>query len=322
MHNFAPVLIPTLNRYIHFKRCVESLAQCTHAKNTDLFIALDYPLNESHVDGYKKIKNYLPMITGFNTVKIIERDRNYGAMTNIQDARLQIYEIYDRIIVSEDDNEFSPNFLDYINKGLNKFKDNSRVLAVCGYSFPINIPSDYVCNYNYYYYQRFSAWGFGMWKGKIRENFVWDYKKLTEFIENKQYSKILKRQVEKHYYKIIDCIKNKNQIYGDGVLILIAIMHNSYYVHPTVSKVRNYGNDGTGEHSTKIENDIYKNQKIDMNKYFDFHNSAPIFDKSLDKTYRLFLKISFKNRLLKFINSSKIGCMILSFIKKYKWFLK
>ena len=46
--NYTPILIPTLNRYNHLKRCVESLAKCTHADKTDLYIALDYPLKEEN----------------------------------------------------------------------------------------------------------------------------------------------------------------------------------------------------------------------------------------------------------------------------------
>ena len=37
MNNFAPVLIPTLCRYDHLKRCIESLSACTHAEKTDLY---------------------------------------------------------------------------------------------------------------------------------------------------------------------------------------------------------------------------------------------------------------------------------------------
>ena len=84
---FAPVLIPTLNRYEHFKRCVESLAHCTHADKTDLFIALDYPLKDSHWKGYKKIKQYLSEISGFKTITIIERERNFGAIDNFISAQ-------------------------------------------------------------------------------------------------------------------------------------------------------------------------------------------------------------------------------------------
>ena len=50
---FYPVIIYTLNRYEHFRRCVESLARNTHAEQTELVIGLDYPPSEKYVEGHR-----------------------------------------------------------------------------------------------------------------------------------------------------------------------------------------------------------------------------------------------------------------------------
>lgn len=51
---YAPIYIPTLCRYEHFKQCIESLAQCEGASETEVYVALDYPAKESHLEGYEK----------------------------------------------------------------------------------------------------------------------------------------------------------------------------------------------------------------------------------------------------------------------------
>ena len=56
---YAPVVIPTLNRYEHFKRCLESLEGCTGAEHTDVYVALDYPPSDKYVEGWKKMDAYL-----------------------------------------------------------------------------------------------------------------------------------------------------------------------------------------------------------------------------------------------------------------------
>ena len=56
---YAPVVIPTLCRFEHFKRCVDSLSRCIHANQTELIIGLDYPHKESHVESHSKILDYL-----------------------------------------------------------------------------------------------------------------------------------------------------------------------------------------------------------------------------------------------------------------------
>ena len=41
--NYYPIVIPTLNRYEHFKKCVESLARNTHADKTELIVGVRLP---------------------------------------------------------------------------------------------------------------------------------------------------------------------------------------------------------------------------------------------------------------------------------------
>ena len=316
MSYYAPVLIITLNRFEHFVRCVNSLAKCTNAERTDLFIALDYPFKETHWAGYKKIEEFLDEIYGFKSVNIIKRSINFGPIKNFLDAQSQIFELYDRIIFSEDDNEFSPNFLDYINKGLDKFDNYENVLAVCGYCFPLEYPKDY--KFNYYFYQRYSAWGTGTWKKKFPAEIEWNYNKLYEFMKNKKYANILKSQAERHYFRVLDCIKDKETIYGDEILILICIIKNQYCVYPIESKVRNHGHDGTGIHGGLLFNNPYIKQIIDCKKDFEFDENVPLIDKDLNQSYSSTLKLSRKEHIMRLLRKSKIGDYLIKIFVKLK----
>ena len=111
LHIYAPVVIPTLCRYEHLKRCIDTLSECTGADETELYVGLDFPAKESHWEGYRKICNYLPTITGFKNVVVIRREENMGATRNARDLLDIVHQKFDRYIFSEDDNEFSPNFL-------------------------------------------------------------------------------------------------------------------------------------------------------------------------------------------------------------------
>lgn len=64
---YAPVLIPTLNRYDHLRRCLESLSRCSWAEYTDVFVALDYPPEqnrEKYEDGWRQNRAYLRSLQG------------------------------------------------------------------------------------------------------------------------------------------------------------------------------------------------------------------------------------------------------------------
>ena len=56
---YAPVCIVTLNRYEHFRKCLESLEQCTGANKTEVFVSLDYPPSEKYIEGWKKTDAFL-----------------------------------------------------------------------------------------------------------------------------------------------------------------------------------------------------------------------------------------------------------------------
>ena len=56
---YAPIIIVTLNRYEHLKRCIESLQKNGWAKYTELYISVDYPADESHWEGYGKVRERL-----------------------------------------------------------------------------------------------------------------------------------------------------------------------------------------------------------------------------------------------------------------------
>jgi hypothetical protein len=310
---YGPVLILTLNRYAHFKRCIESLQKCTHSRNTDLYIGLDYPLNDSHWDGYRKTNEYVKSLSGFKSVTTIRRIENYGVQRNFYDMQNYIFEKYDRIIFSEDDNEFSPNFLDFINKGLVKYDNDGRVSAICGYSFPIGIPKAYL--HDYYYHQRFSGWGYGTWKKKVPDDTEWNIYQLKEFLSNKQYATELKTKFQRHYYRVLDAIENKDKIYGDGLAILLNIKNNTYSVYPTISKVKNHGHDGSGINCGFIDDDIYSAQEIDTNVEFDYSSDAPLVDTAIDNIYSLALKLTLLARIKKSIKHTIIG-KIFTYLKE------
>lgn len=270
MNNFAPVIIPTLNRYQHFKRCVESLSKCSHSDRTDLFIFLDYPLNETHWEGYNNIKKYIQIIHGFKSINLIERQKNYGALKNYQELLREMFEKYEKIIFTEDDNIFSPNFLEYMNNGLIKFEGNKKISAICAYNYPIIMPNDFITNY--YRYRGFSAWGFATWRNRFEE-VVYTKEMMIEFSRHSDFIVEMKKISERHLFNLATSILTNNEKYGDFTIFLNNIRKDQYCIFPILSKVKNYGNDGTGVHCGSLQEKLFTNQSIDELSTFEFIDS-------------------------------------------------
>ncbi len=306
MNDLAPVLILTLCRYQHFKRCVESLSACIHSDKTDLYVALDHPFDESHVEGYNQILDFVDKISGFKSVILIKRDINYGVLKNFNDATQLIFQKHDRYIVSEDDNYFSPNFLEYINKGLDKYESRKDIFAINGYNYPINIPNSY--KKNIYLWKGLSGWGYGIWKDRwinIDTNFESSncFESVRTFLSEKQNIQELNKYAS-HYFPSLLRMVNTKRVRGDTFVNMHIIKNQLLCVFPIISKVRNYGHDGSGVHCGATENDIYSKQEIDLNDEFEFdddiENENDEIYMLLKKYFRRTWKSYIKTKILNF----------------------
>ncbi len=209
-----------------------------------------------------EVIDYAKKISGFKSVNLFIRDFNFGFVDNFYKAIERVFEEYDRVIVSEDDNVFSEDFLAFINKGLNFYEDNSKVFSVCAYNYPIDSSSD-ACDEGFYFSKFFSAWGFGVWKNRWEE-IEWSKEvildKTRDFLKN--YKNVYKynKTANNLVLNLIYMIKN-NTIYGDSYISLHQYLSDKYSVFPVIARVRNIGHDGSGIHcKNKKKNRIYTNQ--------------------------------------------------------------
>lgn len=282
----APILITTLNRHIHFVRLIESLKLNTWARYTDVYIGLDYPANESHVEGYNEICNYLNQdFSVFNSFVVIKREVNYGSFKNMEDLRNIVLSKYDCFIRTDDDAEFAPNFLEYMNKCLDEYKNDEDVVAVTGYTYPVEwnvsdsstiFKENFIC----------PMWGTGFWASK--------YKKIENLLVKE---KLLQKEARKIIsnggcLKMSDvCCKEFSELclspdyditlaasITDISMRMYLSAYDKYIIMPVVSKVRNHGFDGTGEFCSKVDATVknisskaypYANQPIDGDMKFD-----------------------------------------------------
>lgn len=280
---YAPVVIPTLCRYEHFKRCIESLSRCTGAEHTEVYIGLDYPAKESHWDGYNKIKDYLEHCgnLGFKELHIVKRPHNYGfgPKGNYISLKNFVLEKFDRIITSEDDNEFSPCFLDYMNKGLELYKDDESVFSISGYNYPIDM-SGY--EYNVYFSKKFSAWGCGLWKHK-EILYMQFYERNTP--RKILHSGFIKELLRKDFKKLLSLlIMDKKKVqWGDVYREIYSIYADKYSIFPAISKVKNWGHDGSGVNCGNKYEKMYLSQELDKKPLFEYSTIEKRLDKTLIK---------------------------------------
>ena len=318
---YAPVMIPTLNRLDHLTVCLESLSRCTWADQTEVYIGLDYPPAPKFEAGYKEVKEFLDNCgnMGLKKLHVIKREENYGPAKNFREMQKELFTQYDRLICCDDDIEFSPNFLDYINKGLEKYEDDKDVVAVSAYAFPIKwkVSEGATC-----LKQNVSAsdWGVGYWRDTYEAMFDYLYndfhrKNLKKVIKGKLYENMIEGGKKEYInYACSLRFKDRDKDYwrlgGDFAMRCYLGIENKFFVSPVLSKTRNHGFDGTGACCAAITGDYgntaatydYEHQPIDTSDTFelvedtlhDYHANRDILDafdcrtpEEMKYTYRL-----------------------------------
>ena len=235
----APILIPTLDRYFHFVRCVESLKRCRLAKESDLYIAIDYPISEHQFENWSRIKKYASSIVGFNSTHIIEREENYGARSNAMDARKSIWEDHEDLIFSEDDNEFGEDFLVYLNSGLKVFRNDERVFGICAHVPPVSFPKKSPA---VFLDSSISAWGWAGWREKYN-SVDFSLETLKKYLaDDDLMSSFGNKQAKRH---AADNVR-RCRITNDTAVSFHLHVNAMYCVFPKRTLVKNNCFDGTG----------------------------------------------------------------------------
>lgn len=274
----VPVIITTLCRYEHFVRCIESLKANDLAPQTELYIGLDYPAKESHVEGWKKIKDYLnDGIEGFLKVNCISHTHNLGPSENFRVVREVVYEKYDRYIFSEDDNLFEASFLSFMNMCMDKYSEDKKIFSVCPYKYPIDTMDIQGNVFKLPMYT--SAFGYGIFKDA---NDYFDdeitYERIKSYYCNFSKMRALKKVSKNQYCNFVKAMleytpdffrggefrRTTDLIYG-----LFSFFEGFTNVFSLDNMVINNGYDGSGENCEVIQNtdDAEKSKQY---RFYDF----------------------------------------------------
>lgn len=158
MQTYAPIALFTYNRVDKTQRVVESLLKNAEAKYSDLFIFSDGPKTPEKKAGVEENRKYIHTISGFKSISIIEREKNWGLANSLIAGITEVINKYGRVIVVEDDLILSPYFLQFMNEGLEKYKDDDRVSSISGFipNVKEGLPDTFFLRY-------FECWGWATW---------------------------------------------------------------------------------------------------------------------------------------------------------------
>lgn len=245
----APIVVFTYCRKKNTVETITSLLGNDEAAYTDLIVYSDAPKNDKAIDKVTETRNYLQSINGFKSIRIIEREQNFGLAKNIMTGVTDVVNEYGRAIILEDDMTVSKYFLRYMNDGLERYKDNPQVASIHGYIYPTEMNSNLP---ETFFIKGADCWGWATWK-RAWDCFTPDARYLYNEIKKKNLIKEFEFDYSYGYYTML-----KRQINGKANSWAVcwyasAFIKNMLTLYPNQPMVILNGLDGEG--STHGENE-------------------------------------------------------------------
>jgi len=254
--NCAPIALFTYCRADHTRDAVESLLRNQEAAESDLYIFSDGPKNESKELAVNENRKYIHTIQGFNSIRIIEREKNWGLANSLIAGITEIVHKYGRVIVVEDDLILSPYFLKYMNEALEMYKNDDRVSAISAFLNPIDCQAP-----NTFFLRYFACWGWATWDRAWRL-FNPDTKDLLKQIrwKTKEFN------VGEHggFYGMLYCQKVGLVDSWAVRFYASSFLADKLVLFPGKSLAMQTGLDGSGTHS-KTGDTVYNSMQLSMN---------------------------------------------------------
>lgn len=239
----APIALFAFRRPDHLSACLASLRSCPEAQTSDLIVFCDGSRGPQDDEGVAEVRRIAREAKGFASVTVVERSRNLGLAASVIGGVGQVLERSERVIVVEDDLVVSPDFLRYLNEGLDLYEDDDVVVSIHAYLYAVReaLPQSF-------FLAGADCWGWATWRrgwavfdpdgasllGRLR---VSGRQHEFDLDGAYPYSRMLEQQVA-------------GEVDSWAVRwYASAFLAGQLTLYPGVSLVENIGQDGSGTHS-------------------------------------------------------------------------
>lgn len=249
-----PVVIFAYNRPQNFKRLLDSLSRNKGIENHEIFVFIDGPRSDEDKQKVEEVKHLATELTE----KVIASEFNKGLATSVISGVSKIINKYGSCIVLEDDLILHPSFLSYMTQGLEKYKNDNRILSICGYGLKVKRPNNY--EFGVYGARRSSSWGWATWADRWNE-IDWEVKDFEELKKSRKSRRDFNRGGSDMYSMLKGYIDGNNNSWAIRFCWHQA-KRGLISIHPFRSLVKN---EGFGEDASNCRQ-TYSRFKIDFEK--------------------------------------------------------
>jgi hypothetical protein len=248
-YSLAPIVLFTYNRPLHTQRCLESLHGNTLSFYSTLYIFCDGPkigANKEELEKIAQIEQLVSSKKWCGNVIIHKHAQNIGLRNSIISGINSVINKHGRVIVLEDDLILSPYFLEYMNNGLETYKNEPNVCQISGFSFNLDVRS---VQEDAYFLPLTTTWGWATWK-RIWHDIDFDGKDYKAILYNENAIRQFNLNNSYNYYDLLlKQVSPDSTVSSWGIMFWLNAFKNNYItLFPKNTLVNNEGFDGSGRH--------------------------------------------------------------------------
>ena len=170
----TPLAIFAFRRSDHLREALASVANCRRLEECAITIFCDGARGPQDADAVESARAVAREWAETHGAEVVERPENLGLARSIVTAVTNLANAHGRVVVVEDDMILSPDFLDFMLGGLDRYAGDERALQISGFAFSIEpLPkADAI------FLPLASTWGWATWK-RAWEQFHWEPENLS-----------------------------------------------------------------------------------------------------------------------------------------------
>jgi len=238
----APIALFAYNRPAHLARVAQALSANPEAGASRLFVFSDAPKRDADRGGVAEVRAHARALRGFASVEVIDQRENQGVARSITGGVARLTAEFGRAIVLEDDLLPSPHYLRYMNRALDVYAEDERVISVHAYSYPVAAPLPRT-----FFLRGADCWGWATWK-RGWDLFETDGRRLLRDLEQRNLLREFDFGGVYPYSRMLrDSIEGRNDSWAIR-WYASAFLQGRLTLYPGSSQVQNIGADGSGIH--------------------------------------------------------------------------
>lgn len=281
----TPICIFCYKRKNELSATFQSLEKCIGVENYPIYVFSDEGGTEDEKSQVKEVRQYLTQQKSLQIKEFIFAEHNKGLAESIINGVNRIIQEYGRVIVIEDDLIVSPNFLLFMEQGLDFYQHDPSIFSISGYSPDLPILKG--LEKDFYFTPRASSWGWATWKDRW-VTIDWEVKTYNQF----KFDLVAQWHFAKGGIDLPGMLRDqmKGRINSWAIRwVYQQYLNKQVSVFPKVSKVINIG---FGKDATHTKKSIRFLTELDTGDQttFTFENFKSI-DPKINKQYRSIFSI-------------------------------